>query len=97
MYVNAVLKTDLGEQLAVPEEAVFATGEKNIVFVVKENKVFEPREVELGAKVDGYYEIKGGLQENEQVVTSGNFLIDSESRLKSALEGTGGGGHVHGG
>ena len=97
MYVNAVLKTDLGEQLAVPEEAVFATGEKNIVFVVKGNNIFEPREVELGAKVDGYYEIKGGLQENEQVVTSGNFLIDSESRLRSALEGAGGGGHVHGG
>ena len=97
MYVNAMLKTGLGEQLAVPEEAVFATGEKNIVFVVKENNVFEPREVELGAKADDFYQIKRGLQENEIVVTSGNFLIDSESRLKSALEGAGGGGHVHGG
>ena len=96
MYVNAVLKADLGEQLAVPEEAVFATGEKNIVFVVKENNVFDPREVVLGAKVDRFYEIKSGLQENEIVVTSGNFLIDSESRLKSALEGAGGGGHKHG-
>ncbi|MFA7255699.1 MAG: efflux RND transporter periplasmic adaptor subunit [Candidatus Omnitrophota bacterium] len=97
MYVNAMLKTDLGEQLAVPEEAVFRTGEKNIVFVVKENNVFEPREVTLGAKVDRYYEIKSGLQEGELAVTSGNFLIDSESRLKSALEGAGGGGHQHGG
>jgi multidrug efflux pump subunit AcrA (membrane-fusion protein) len=97
MYVNAMLKADLGEQLAVPEEAVFATGEKNIVFVVKENNVFDPREVVLGAKVDHFYEIKSGLQENEIVVTSGNFLIDSESRLRSALEGAGGGGHVHGG
>ncbi len=96
MYVNVTLKTDLGEQLAVPEEAVFATGEKNIVFVVKENNVFEPREVVLGAKADGFYQIKSGLLEGEQAVTSGNFLIDSESRLKSALEGAGGAGHSHG-
>ena len=96
MYVNAVLKTDLGEQLAVPEEAVFMTGEKNIVFVVRENHTFDPREVTLGAKADGFYAIKGGLLEGEQVVTSGNFLIDSESRLKSALEGAGGGEHRHG-
>ena len=98
MYVNVTLKTDLGEQLAVPEEAVFATGEKNIVFVVKENNVFEPREVVLGAKADHFYEIKSGLQDGEQAVTSGNFLIDSESRLKSALEGVSGGTeHPHGG
>ncbi|MFH1800741.1 MAG: efflux RND transporter periplasmic adaptor subunit [Candidatus Omnitrophota bacterium] len=97
MYVNAVLKTDLGEQLAVPEEAVFMTGEKNIVFVVREKNIFDPHEVVLGAKADGFYEIKSGLLEGEQVVTSGNFLIDSESRLRSALEGAGGGEHVHGG
>jgi membrane fusion protein, copper/silver efflux system len=100
MYVNAALKADLGEQLAVPEEAVFATGEKNIVFVVRENNVFDPREVVLGAKADHFYQVKSGLMEGEQVVTSGNFLIDSESRLRSALEGVGGGGgegHVHGG
>lgn len=97
MYVNAMLKIDLGEQLAVPEEAVFATGEKNIVFVVRENNVFDPQEVALGAKADHFYQVKSGLVEGEQVVTSGNFLIDSESRLRSALEGAGGGGHVHGG
>lgn len=98
MYVNASLKADLGEQLAVPEEAVFATGEKNIVFVVRENNIFDPREVVLGAKADHFYQVKNGLAEGEQVVTSGNFLIDSESRLRSALEGVGGGGgHVHGG
>ena len=100
MYVNATLKTSLGEQLAVPEEAVFATGEKNIVFMAGGNNSFEPRDVGLGAKADGFYEIKTGLQEGEQVVTSGNFLIDSESRLKSALEGVGSSGgsdHSHGG
>ena len=65
--------------------------------VVKKDQVFDPREVALGTKADGFYEIKSGLLEGEQVVTSGNFLIDSESRLRSALEGAGGGGHVHGG
>jgi RND family efflux transporter MFP subunit len=100
MYVNAALKADIGEQLAVPEEAVFATGEKNIVFVVRENDIFDPREVILGAKADHFYQVKSGLMEGEQVVTSGNFLIDSESRLRSAFEGVSGGGgegHIHGG
>ncbi|HNV86836.1 MAG TPA: efflux RND transporter periplasmic adaptor subunit [Candidatus Omnitrophota bacterium] len=98
MYVDAILEVDLGEQVAVPEEAVFVTGEKNIVFIAKANDVFEPREVTLGAKADGFYQVKSGLQEGEKVVTSGNFLIDSESRLKAALEDVGkGGGHVHGG
>jgi len=54
--------------------------------------------VTLGAKADGFYQVKSGLQEGEKVVTSGNFLIDSESRLKAALEDVGkGGAHVHGG
>ena len=98
MYVTAMLKADLGKQLAVPEEAVFSTGEKNIVFVAQANNIFEPREVTLGAKADHFYQIKSGLLEGEQAVVSGNFLIDSESRLKSALENVGGGGeHVHGG
>jgi multidrug efflux pump subunit AcrA (membrane-fusion protein) len=66
--------------------------------VVQSDNVFDPREVELGAKADSFYQVKSGLLEGERVVTSGNFLIDSESRLKSALEGAGsGGGHVHGG
>jgi len=98
MYVDAILQVNLGEQVAVPEEAVFMTGEKNIVFIAGENNVFEPREVTLGAKADGFYQVKSGLQEGEIVVTSGNFLIDSESRLKAALEDVGkGGAHVHGG
>ena len=98
MYVNAVLQIDLGEVLTVPEEAVFKTGDKNIVFVAKSGGLFEPREVELGVKSESFQEIKSGVSENETVVVSGNFLIDSESRLKAALEGmTSGGGHQHGG
>ena len=95
MYVNVAIGEELGEVLAVPEDAVFATGEHEIVFVDKGQGLFEPRDVTVGAKADGYYEIKGGLVEGEAAVTSGNFLIDSESRLKGALEGMGGGGHQH--
>ena len=98
MYANAVVQVDAGEKLAVPEEAVFATGEKNIVFVEKSDGSFEPREVVLGISTEKFSEIRSGVGEGEQVVTSGNFLIDSESRLKSALQGMGSkGGHQHGG
>ena len=97
MYVNASIAVDLGEVLVVPADAVFSTGEKHIVFVDKSQGVFEPRDVTVGVNADGDTEIKHGVREGEQVVTSGNFLIDSESRLKAALEGMSGtGGHQHG-
>ncbi len=99
MYANATLRIDLGEKLSVPGSAVFATGEKNIVFVSKPDGNLEPREVVLGMTTDEFSEVRSGVGEGEQVVTSGNFLIDSESRLKAALQGMGskGGGHQHGG
>jgi Cu(I)/Ag(I) efflux system membrane fusion protein len=97
MFVNASIAVEAGEVLAVPEEAVFDTGTKRVVFVDKGEGLFEPRDVTVGVKAEGYYEIKSGVAEGELVVTSGNFLIDSESRLKAALEGMTGGGHQHGG
>ena len=96
MYVNASIAVTAGEVLAIPETTVFNTGAKQIVFVDKGQGVFEPRDVAVGVKADGFYEVQGGIAEGELVVTSGNFLIDSESRLKAALEGVGGGGHQHG-
>lgn len=104
MYVDVSLTVDLGEQLALPGEAVFDTGTQRIVFVDKGQGLFEPRAVTMGVKADAAYEVKEGVREGERVVTSGNFLIDSESRLKAALEGfTGsapveqsGKGHEHG-
>ena len=87
MYVNARMDVDLGEVLAVPQDAVFHTGDKDIVFVDSGNGVFQPRQVTLGAEAEGFSEIKSGLQKDEVVVTSGNFLLDSESRLKAAIEG----------
>ena len=89
MFMNVSINVDLGKTLSVPQEAVFDTGIKKIIFVSKEQGQFEPRDVIVGAKADGYYEIKSGVKEGERVVTSGNFLIDSESRLKAALDGMG--------
>ena len=82
--------------LAIPEDAVFNTGTKQITFVDKGQGLFEPRDVTIGVKAEGYYEVKAGISEGEMVVTSGNFLIDSESRLKAALQGMSGGEHQHG-
>ncbi len=85
MYLNAVIKIDQGEKLAVPEEAVIVTGPKRLVFVDEGEGYLSPREVLLGAKTDDYYHVKSGLSDGEKIVVSGNFLIDSESKLKAAL------------
>ena len=87
MYVNVKISIDLGETLAVPQEAVFDTGIQKIVFVDRGEGLFEPRDIHLGAKAAEWYEVKEGLREGEFVVTSGNFLVDSESRLKAVLKG----------
>jgi multidrug efflux pump subunit AcrA (membrane-fusion protein) len=85
MFVNVVIKYDLGEKLAVPEDAVIHAGTRDIVFVAKPDGYFESRVVTLGAKAQSYYEVLRGLAENEEVVTSGNFLVDSESKLNAVL------------
>jgi len=85
MFANVAIKYDLGEKLAVPEEAVMHAGTRDIVFVSDANGYFESRAVTLGVKAQNYYEVLRGLTENEEVVTSGNFLIDSESKLNSVL------------
>jgi membrane fusion protein, copper/silver efflux system len=71
----------------VPAEAVVDTGEARTLFVSKEGGRFTPRTVEVGAHLKDKVEILSGVAEGETVVTTGNFLIDSESRLRSAIEG----------
>jgi len=71
----------------VPAEAVIRTGTRAVAIVRKENGSFEPREVQLGADLGDAVEVTRGLNEGEQVVASGQFLIDSEARLKSVLGG----------
>ena len=88
MYVDAEI--DTGSQqavLSVAESAVLDTGSRQAVFVEKGQGRFEPRDVKLGHRGDGYVEIRDGVAEGEPVVVSANFLIDAESNLKAALKG----------
>lgn len=90
MFANVELQISYGIQVFVPEEALLDSGSEQIVFVAHDGGYFEPRKVQLGAKVDGRQIILSGLKPGEKIVTSGNFLIDSESRLKSAMQGMAG-------
>jgi len=88
MYVDAEIAIGSGAPvLAVPESAVMDTGSKQAVFVEKGEGHFEPREIKLGQRGDGYVEIRHGIAEGEPVVVSANFLVDAESNLKAALKG----------
>ncbi|HVP07871.1 MAG TPA: efflux RND transporter periplasmic adaptor subunit [Candidatus Acidoferrum sp.] len=91
MYAEvAVLQQGGNEVLAVPHDAVMDGGRTKYAFAVTEGKHFEPRLLTLGRSTDDWVEVLSGLSEGEQVVTSANFLIDSESRLKAAMVGMGG-------
>lgn len=85
MYVDVKINYNLGEKLAVSQDAIMDSGTKKIVYIAEPNGFFQPQQVELGQKASGYYEILKGLSENQLVVTSGNFLIDSESKLNTVL------------
>jgi membrane fusion protein, copper/silver efflux system len=85
-----------GDHLVVPNEAILDTGERRIAFVSRGDGVFEPRELKVGLRTREHTVVLEGLKEGEPVVVSGNFLIDSESRLKAALAGMGAAGvHQH--
>jgi Cu(I)/Ag(I) efflux system membrane fusion protein len=86
MYVNAELGMDMGEALTVPVSAVMPTGTRNLVFVDRGEGRIEPRVVQLGYKYADIYEVQSGLQENERVIASANFLISAESKVQGALK-----------
>jgi Cu(I)/Ag(I) efflux system membrane fusion protein len=85
MNAQVSMPVDLGEQLVVDDQAVMDTGTRRIVFVLTDDATFSPREVTLGPRADGLVVVLEGLMEGERIVESGNFLIDSESRLGAAL------------
>ena len=89
MYAEIEIAPEGGEVLAVPSEAVMNGGETQYAFVVHDQKHFEPRLLKVGRSSGDWVEILAGLTEGEQIVTSANFLIDSESRLKAAIAGMG--------
>lgn len=88
MYVDAEIEAGTPDPvLAVPDSAVLDSGARQAVLIDKGDGRFEPREVRLGRRGDGYIEITDGVAEGDAVVTSANFLIDAESNLKAALKG----------
>jgi RND family efflux transporter MFP subunit len=101
MYAEVEIRSELGEGLVVPESAVMSTGTRDIAFVDRGNGYLEPRELKIGARLADEFQVLEGLAEGERVVTSGNFLVDSESKLKAALAEAGTGttappeGHSH--
>jgi len=85
MFVNIRLNLPLGRQVVIPASGVFQTGTRQIAFVDKGDGHFEPREIEAGARAGDDVVVSKGLKPGERIVTSANFLIDSESQLQAAL------------
>jgi Cu(I)/Ag(I) efflux system membrane fusion protein/cobalt-zinc-cadmium efflux system membrane fusion protein len=87
MYATVDFRpTVAADTVAVPTQAILRTGERNVVIVALGGGRFAPREVTLGSAGEGYVQILEGLSEGEEVVTSAQFLIDSESNLKAAIQ-----------
>ena len=86
MYADVLFRPPaVSGAVKVPQEAVLHSGARAVVVVQKARGVFEPREVTLGPEGGGYQEIRTGLKAGEVIVTSSQFLIDSESNLKAAI------------
>ncbi|GFO57865.1 hypothetical protein GMST_01900 [Geomonas silvestris] len=87
MFVDVELPNRFPNLLAVPAEALLDSGLKKVVYVERAPGQFEPREVETGRSFGGRVEIISGLKEGERIALSGTFLLDSESRMKTAAAG----------
>jgi Cu(I)/Ag(I) efflux system membrane fusion protein/cobalt-zinc-cadmium efflux system membrane fusion protein len=85
MFVNVALKVPMGSQLVIPASGVLQSGSRQIAFVERSEGYLEPREVELGTRVGDDFIVTKGLKAGEHIVTSANFLIDSESQLQASL------------
>jgi Cu(I)/Ag(I) efflux system membrane fusion protein len=86
MFTNVEINVAMGRKLAIPEDAVIDTGTRQIVYVDKGDGYFEPRDVVVGFRSDGFVEILKGLKAKERVATAATFLIDSEARLKGIVK-----------
>jgi Cu(I)/Ag(I) efflux system membrane fusion protein len=93
MFATATLSYELGEGLAIPESAVMRTGQQTYAFRDAGDGRLVPTPIVVGERSDGYYQLVSGLNEGDKVVTSANFLVDSESSMKAALEAMAGGTH----
>ncbi|MGO9227773.1 MAG: efflux RND transporter periplasmic adaptor subunit [Bryobacteraceae bacterium] len=88
MYGQVEIRTSGARRLMAPESAVLDSGDRQVVYVDRGNGTLEPRPVHVGERAGGKVEILEGLKAGERIVTSGNFLLDSESQLKAASAGT---------
>jgi Cu(I)/Ag(I) efflux system membrane fusion protein len=98
MYADVSIHADLGDALQIPESAVIFTGPHRLVFVEGPGEHLVPREVNIGRRSDGRYQVLDGIEVGERVVTKGGFMIASESRIRAALdywEGESDGRHDH--
>ncbi len=88
MYGDVEISTSSkADVVAVPTSAVIYSGNRQVVLVDLGDGRYDPREVKLGRAGDGYVEVQRGVSEGDKVVVNGNFLIDAESNLQSALRG----------
>jgi YHS domain-containing protein len=87
MFVDVEIPITMPPSLHLPADAVIDSGTRKIIYVDTGNGIFEPRSVETGWRLGRRIEITGGLMPGEKVLISGNFLIDSESRMKTAAAG----------
>ncbi|RPI14673.1 MAG: efflux RND transporter periplasmic adaptor subunit [Ignavibacteriae bacterium] len=85
MFVKIKLNTFASQTIAVPKNAVIRTGEHDIIYIEKEKGVYTPREVKVVYEQDGYYSVTGDIKEGEKVVSSGGFLIDSETQIQKGF------------
>jgi membrane fusion protein, copper/silver efflux system len=94
MYANIVVAIDVGEGLTIPSDAVLPTGSRMLVFVDKGSGTLQPRFIQVGRQFvdlaspdqERYYQVTGGLQNGERIVSSANFLIDAEAQLQGAVK-----------
>lgn len=84
-FVNVMILSPMGEFLAVPNDAIVDTGKETIVFVESKEGHYLPKEIQIGFRAEDYASVELGLSEGEKVVVRGNFLLDSESRLKGVF------------
>ena len=85
MFVNVNFEIPLGHQLLIPASGVFHSGTRTVAFVDKGDGYLDPRDIEIGARAGNSFVVLKGLQGGQKVVTSANFLIDSESQLQAAM------------
>jgi len=85
MYVNVNIDIPLGRQLVIPSSGILQSGTRQIAFVDHGEGYLEPREVEVGPRIDDHIVVLKGLRSGDRIVSSANFLVDSEAQLQAAL------------